>query len=409
MVVSEHVKEYSSAKEHPEWKGLADIADDILEGMRKIGLNFKLDHITGGTGNCLFVTVLQQLKRESLKWALYWTKRQIVEPLIDEMEPTLLRNLVVDFMLESPLVEEMRRIQNQRNKKGEGVHWNVFCNRNRNPSEDADDRFIQGVALFLNMDIYVTSPSHSKDRQFQLFSGHLSNSNEPKGGPCIYVGYLPLTNGSGHFQSILPNDEPLQPLESQKIGEPFNPIVWADRTKANLLNLNLNFALDEISTSQENSFIESVMHQLKRPEFEVLLSVRPFLRGLVDRMDFNGFRFALADYRIARGPDEMKWNVLYAGPKVVIDDTFIEGVAHYLLSDIHLVTGVLPNQPSIVIESGHATMPWADKTCIYISNFGNGQNENYQSVLPLYGPFETSVKLSDDCLQTFITELHHFG
>ena len=60
----EQVKEYAEARRDPRWTGLADLGDDILKGVKKNGLQLKLDHITGGTGNCLFITVLQQLKRQ---------------------------------------------------------------------------------------------------------------------------------------------------------------------------------------------------------------------------------------------------------------------------------------------------------------------------------------------------------
>ena len=100
MAVTEHVKEYGEAKRDPGWAGLAVIGDAIHNGLRKNGLQFKLDHITGGTGNCLFISVLQQLKRQTL----YSGLNPAVKALVDRMEPTKLRNLVADFILELSLI-----------------------------------------------------------------------------------------------------------------------------------------------------------------------------------------------------------------------------------------------------------------------------------------------------------------
>ena len=97
-------KEYFAARKDPGWAGLADVADFILQGMRRIGLQHKLDHITGGTGNCLFISVLQQLRRPQL----YVLMADSIKALVDNMDPTKLRNLVADFMLTSPMVEDMR-------------------------------------------------------------------------------------------------------------------------------------------------------------------------------------------------------------------------------------------------------------------------------------------------------------
>ena len=202
MVFSKHVKKYAEARRDPAWRGLAGIADAILKGLRKNGLQFKLDHITEGRGNCLFVAVLQQLKREPL----YSGLSPAIKVLVDDMEPTKLRHLVADFMLESPLFEDMMRTSR--------ATWDFFSNDARNPSVDADDIFIQGVALFLQLDIHLTSPSHSGDKKFQTFSGNQADMNVDKGGPGIYIGFLALNEGrTGHFQSILPVEEPLPLIE----------------------------------------------------------------------------------------------------------------------------------------------------------------------------------------------------
>ena len=214
MVFSKHVREYAEARRDPGWEGLANIADDILKGLRKNGLQFKLDHITEGRGNCLFVAVLQQLKREPL----YSGLSPAIKVLVDEMEPTKLRHLVADFVLESPLFEDMRRMS--------PATMDFFRTEARNPSVDADDLFIQGVALFLQLDIHLTSPSHSGNKKFQTFSGNQAERNVEKGGPGIYIGFLSLNEGkTGHFQSILPVEEPLPLIESRGSAKRQRPVA----------------------------------------------------------------------------------------------------------------------------------------------------------------------------------------
>ena len=97
----ESEKEYSAAQAHPAWAGLVDLANVILHGTRRNNLQYRLDHITGGTGNCLFISVLQQLRRAQL----YGLINPEVRSMVDNMQPTKLRNTVANFMLTSPVVE----------------------------------------------------------------------------------------------------------------------------------------------------------------------------------------------------------------------------------------------------------------------------------------------------------------
>ena len=202
-------KEYSAAQAHPAWAGLVDLANVILHGTRRNNLQYRLDHITGGTGNCLFISVLQQLRRAQL----YGLINPSVRSMVDNMQPTKLRNTVADFMLTSPVVEGMKSYHSP---AGWLQLWNVV---NRDPGRDADDLFIQGVALFLEIDIFLTSPAHTAARPYQTFSGNQVDRNSLTGGPHIVIGYLAL-NGrdgklTGHYQSILPAGEPLMPLTRQ--------------------------------------------------------------------------------------------------------------------------------------------------------------------------------------------------
>ena len=206
-------KEYYAAQRDPGWAGLVDVADTILQGMRRIGLQYKLDHITGGSGNCLFISVLQQLRRPQL----YVLMDPSIKALVDNMEPTKLRNLVADFMLTSPTVNDMRSYMAP-------ATWTKLWNEtNRNPAEHADDLFIQGMAIFLETDIWVTSPTNTMTQPFQRFSGNPMDRNSLVGEPSITIGFCQWEvkgHMTGHFQSILPMDEPLGRLSGMSVQTP---------------------------------------------------------------------------------------------------------------------------------------------------------------------------------------------
>ena len=134
---------------------------------------------------------------------------------------------MADFVLESHLFEDMRRMS--------PATVDFFRTEARNPSVDADDSFIQGVALFLQLDIHLTSPRHSGNKKFQTFSGNQANRNVEKGGLGIYIGFQSLNRGkTGHYQSILPVEEHLPLIErrgtanlEKLVAEPKMPDVSA--------------------------------------------------------------------------------------------------------------------------------------------------------------------------------------
>ena len=44
-----------------------ELADKIMTNLKKKGLNFKLDDLTQGKGNCFMVSILQQMKRKDVQ------------------------------------------------------------------------------------------------------------------------------------------------------------------------------------------------------------------------------------------------------------------------------------------------------------------------------------------------------
>ena len=57
------VIDYSESLTIPLWDSERKLADRIMNHVKKHKLNFKLDKLTRGQGNCFMIAVLQQLKQ----------------------------------------------------------------------------------------------------------------------------------------------------------------------------------------------------------------------------------------------------------------------------------------------------------------------------------------------------------
>ena len=170
----------------------------IPQGLKKIHLHFKLDKITGGTGSCFPISVLQQLRRPEL----FETLDEDLKFIVESMDPTALRHMVAHFMLTSPEVEDIRNLNIAQSEDEWIQYWTVYI---INPSNDATELFILSTAIFLKKDIYITSRTHTISRPFQTFSGHRTDRDSLAGGPCLFIGYdKDQMQSIGHYQSILP-------------------------------------------------------------------------------------------------------------------------------------------------------------------------------------------------------------
>ena len=69
---NEETMDYLKAKKQSVWQMERELADDIMESLRRNGVDdvFKLDKLTKGAGNCFMVGTMQQLGRDDI-WKFF--------------------------------------------------------------------------------------------------------------------------------------------------------------------------------------------------------------------------------------------------------------------------------------------------------------------------------------------------
>ena len=58
------VLDYQTALKFGTWESERELADQIMDHVHKHNLNFKLDKLTRGEGNCFMIAVMQQLQQD---------------------------------------------------------------------------------------------------------------------------------------------------------------------------------------------------------------------------------------------------------------------------------------------------------------------------------------------------------
>ena len=186
---------------HLEWTQFRNIAAEILNHVKKIGLKLKLDDITYGDGACFIVAVMQQLLRPDVRIYLPDDILRIVE----EFDIMAFRRRVAMFMLSSTSSSVLNykaryeRIAMPITKQTWTEYWNFMMRR----FSWADSHFVQGTAYMLGIDIWIVT---TKSKSTNPYTKSLSDLNDPQ-SPGIAPPLILGLKGECHYQSLLPNEE----------------------------------------------------------------------------------------------------------------------------------------------------------------------------------------------------------
>ena len=164
--------EYRKAKNQSLWEIERNLADDIMESLRRNGVDdvFKLDHLTKGKGNCFMVATIQQLRREEV----YERSRPDVKKIAASMNHRLLRVGVYNWIMKNlthPKIVSMKDLYelDQVIKKDLGEEtktWEEYWNHMLKDGIWADNWFVQATALFLEMDYWIMDTSCNKKHPY---------------------------------------------------------------------------------------------------------------------------------------------------------------------------------------------------------------------------------------------------
>ena len=101
------IYDYEASKLDETWANERKFADKIMQYIHKHNLNFTLDDLTRGEGNCFMIAVLQQLNRENFFGCLT-SEMKTIASTIDHKGFRRLVRTFIDTSKE-PLIIEMKK------------------------------------------------------------------------------------------------------------------------------------------------------------------------------------------------------------------------------------------------------------------------------------------------------------
>ena len=215
---------YYETFKHSNWTQFRNIALEIWNHVRRLGLNLKLDDVTFGDGACFIVAAMQQCLRPEVRMYL----PDDILRMAEKFDIMAFRKRVATFMLTSmnPTVLNYKaryeRIAMPIMKKTWMEYWNFMMER----YTWADTHFVQGTAFMLGIDVWIVT---TKSKGNNLYTKTLSDMNAPQ-KPGIAPPMILGLKGECHYQSLLPTEENT-PAEVIKRNENDSQKTYADVVK----------------------------------------------------------------------------------------------------------------------------------------------------------------------------------
>ena len=151
------VLDYNSSIGSQSWAVERDLADRIMDHVKKNNLNYKLDKLTRGQGNCFMIAVLQQLQQDHV----YQCSSQQVKNLADNFSHMEFRQAVHDFIQQSsdPRLTNVKESFNVARAAGlMNDSWEQYWEAMLEPGTRADTYFVHAAAYPICFFSYVSLP-----------------------------------------------------------------------------------------------------------------------------------------------------------------------------------------------------------------------------------------------------------
>ena len=202
------------------------IADNILERARALNLDFCVDEVVEKNGNSFILSILQQLKK---RLDLYDSLRPVVQAVVDSKDPKGFRQLLADYAL-----LQRSSFRSQSGSCLNCYEWERRWNEDYlDEATPADDHFIEATALWLGLDIFLTSEDSTGEHPFLYYSKQSYFSLEARiretdWSSCLFVG-----REGTNYQNLLPNYFGSILITPQDYPEPEEPKI----TKAAVIEM----------------------------------------------------------------------------------------------------------------------------------------------------------------------------
>ena len=142
-----------------------NIANQIMDTVRRLQLPVKLDQLTEGRGNCFPIAVLQQCRRPEILSQLSPLQKEIVK----HESTQELRNSVKQFIVksENPKIVSFKAQYNESVALANGELWEQYWERMSEDRMWVDYTFIQATAWYLKLDMWIIDTSCTESTPYQ--------------------------------------------------------------------------------------------------------------------------------------------------------------------------------------------------------------------------------------------------
>ena len=193
--------------------------DALQEAIQKCQVPLKFDNRTEGSGNCFPNAIVQQLRRPAVK---SWLQTRKPSAIFNNQQT--LRNRVSNFATKS----QLPIILNYKSHFG-NQNWIEYWNRMSREGTWVDSHFVQFTAFYIELDIYIITPSSIPGNPFIKIQGNISNMETPSPGPKLFIGNY--TNV--HYQSLLPT-ESIFSLNMQSTNRETDCLTMQQKTRSRI-------------------------------------------------------------------------------------------------------------------------------------------------------------------------------
>ena len=184
--------DYSETLYREEWKVSRECADEMMRTINGLRVNFTLDQVTKGDGQCFATSTIQQLRRPEVNNTLSLR----MQKLSRACDPRALKYQVKAFMMKSKHTRVQSLKEDLQNFTGKS--WEQYWKDMMKMDTWADEFFVRSTAWFLNLDIIIHQNINSSP--IRSISGNMDDPETLLGGTQLFMGYLL----NRHYQSVLP-------------------------------------------------------------------------------------------------------------------------------------------------------------------------------------------------------------
>ena len=149
------------------------IANEIMNTIHRLQLPLKLDQLTEGQGNCFPIAIIQQLRRPEIFSQLRPKPKRLPQ---HKNGHATLRSDVLQFIMKSkvPRIAEFQAKYEETDGTVNGKTWHQYWEMMATDRTWVDYWFVQAVAWYLQLDIWIIATSSTETHPYIGISGNLT-------------------------------------------------------------------------------------------------------------------------------------------------------------------------------------------------------------------------------------------